>query len=541
MPHRLCRGALLNALMQQHRPRCAPTLFWHHAAAMSTAASAAAATSSSPSGSDPSEGGTNSSTLATAASNLHGSKEPPPFKFDPRDTDLNVPLPSLRYPVVLVHGYLGYASLIRSPWPWSGPLLEYFGSVRSHLGESSKGGIAVITPVNPPAASIAARAHKMLWALGLQSHKEEHEAAAKGKTVREKDVAGSSEHTERQVTGPGNGNRNGNGNGNVDFNGVKGDPSFIEFAHTAGGFDPKKHRSDSATLEQHRAEERAGRALPAEPSPGFGAKLPPSAGTSIILGGQRINLDEYDGKFHLIAHSMGGLDCRYFISQLQAAGEKSGDPTLASRRIASLTTIGTPHRGSPVADMILDVIDVPMTFRSGHEALAAAPTVNKLSQRLAGWFGIDVSGISNLSTQAMRGFNERVKNVDGVTYQSIGGSQRFPWWNIWHLPSKWIRDFAQFHDHTQDGEDGLCAGGENDGLVSVSSAQWGHYLGTTELDHLEQIGLGVWHKHLPLYRNLAFRLKDIEEREARTGREQPGKEQAERPGKQGDTERTTTG
>jgi hypothetical protein len=435
----------------------------------------------------------------------------------------------LRYPVVLVHGYLGYASLIRSPWPWGGgPLLEYFGSVRSHLGEASQGGITVLTPVNPPAASIAARAHKLRWALGLQSRGEQQEAAKKGKVVREKAVAG--EHTERQVTGP-----NGNGNGN----GVHGDPSLIEFANTGGKFDAVTHQSDSASPEVHQAEEeKAAQARETigssgqEPSPRATSKQAPSSGTSIILGGQRINLDEYEGKFHLVAHSMGGLDCRYLIAQLQAAGEKNGDAQAAARRIASLTTVATPHRGSPVADLVLDVIDVPFSFRNDAAALAAAPTVNKISQRLAGWFGIDVSGITNLSTQAMRGFNERVRDAPGVVYQSYGGSRHFAWYSVWYLPSKWVRDFARLHDHAKDGPDGLCPGGENDGLVSVTSARWGAYRGTTGLDHLEQIGLGVMHKHLPLYRQMVFRLKEIEDEEQERQKRgetpsAPGKEQAQ--------------
>src|SRR4051812_15186044 len=42
---------------------------------------------------------------------------------------------------------------------------------------------------------------------------------------------------------------------------------------------------------------------------------------------------------HIIAHSMGGLDARYLISKLAPAG-----------RVLSLTTVGTPHRGSAFAD-----------------------------------------------------------------------------------------------------------------------------------------------------------------------------------------------
>ena len=45
---------------------------------------------------------------------------------------------------------------------------------------------------------------------------------------------------------------------------------------------------------------------------------------------------------HIIAHSMGGLDARHAIAHV---------PGLAGR-VATLVTIGTPHRGSPVADAI---------------------------------------------------------------------------------------------------------------------------------------------------------------------------------------------
>ncbi|MGZ3711919.1 MAG: esterase/lipase family protein, partial [Bdellovibrionota bacterium] len=41
---------------------------------------------------------------------------------------------------------------------------------------------------------------------------------------------------------------------------------------------------------------------------------------------------------NLICHSLGGLDCRYAAT------------VLGSRQIASITTIGTPHHGTPLAD-----------------------------------------------------------------------------------------------------------------------------------------------------------------------------------------------
>src|SRR5260370_42271499 len=63
---------------------------------------------------------------------------------------------------------------------------------------------------------------------------------------------------------------------------------------------------------------------------------------------------------HLLAHSMGGLDSRYMISRLGMANH-----------VLTLTTLGTPHRGSsfadwsilrlePLAKPVLDFIRMPV-------------------------------------------------------------------------------------------------------------------------------------------------------------------------------------
>ena len=49
-------------------------------------------------------------------------------------------------------------------------------------------------------------------------------------------------------------------------------------------------------------------------------------------------------KLHVIAHSMGGLDARFAISKVPGVAE----------RVQTLVTIGTPHRGSPVANAFMN-------------------------------------------------------------------------------------------------------------------------------------------------------------------------------------------
>ena len=66
-------------------------------------------------------------------------------------------------------------------------------------------------------------------------------------------------------------------------------------------------------------------------------------GNAKMLLGQIERLaEEGGGKVNVIAHSKGGLDVRFLIENL-GAGDK----------IASLTTLCTPHRGSPIASAIL--------------------------------------------------------------------------------------------------------------------------------------------------------------------------------------------
>src|SRR5262245_46672434 len=52
---------------------------------------------------------------------------------------------------------------------------------------------------------------------------------------------------------------------------------------------------------------------------------------------------------HLIAHSLGGLDSRFMMVHLGMAG-----------RVLSLTTVGTPHRGSPFASWALRRLAAPL-------------------------------------------------------------------------------------------------------------------------------------------------------------------------------------
>lgn len=150
-------------------------------------------------------------------------------------------------------------------------------------------------------------------------------------------------------------------------------------------------------------------------------------------------------KVNIIAHSKGGLDSRYAISRLGMAAH-----------VASLTTINTPHRGCQFADVLLDSLPKWLVHY-----------VERRYNALFSMLGDDkpdfLAGVRDLTASACAKFNEMVPDAPGVYYQSIMSKMHnhrsafFPL-NISYLLSKKYE-------------------GDNDGLVSVSSAAWGNYLG----------------------------------------------------------------
>jgi len=150
----------------------------------------------------------------------------------------------------------------------------------------------------------------------------------------------------------------------------------------------------------------------------------------------------------LIAHSLGGLDARYALTHLGLAG-----------RVRSLVTVGTPHRGTPIADLVLDG---PIGW--AHRVLRA--------------IGVPIEAVEWLSTEALERFNREVPDVPGVRYACVvGGMQRVD--SIVPLP------LVPAHAYLRK------VAGANDGLVPVSSQFWGETLAEIEADHFSQIGWRV--------------------------------------------------
>lgn len=146
-------------------------------------------------------------------------------------------------------------------------------------------------------------------------------------------------------------------------------------------------------------------------------------------------------KVNIIAHSKGGLDCRYALRYLEAAPFA-----------ASLTTINTPHRGCLYADYLLHVIP-----RAVQQKVAAVynTTLKKLGDTSPDF----LAAVGDLTDEACVGRDADMGVPDGVFCQSVGSvmpkaqSGQFPLNMSYHL----VRAFS----------------GDNDGLVSEPSFGFG--------------------------------------------------------------------
>lgn len=180
-------------------------------------------------------------------------------------------------------------------------------------------------------------------------------------------------------------------------------------------------------------------------------------------------------KVHLIAHSMGGLDARQTIVDLNMAD-----------KVASLTTIGTPHLGTVLADHVLT-----------HGGQLLIEILGKA-------VNVDLQGFRDLTIAACEQFNQRAEGEEAknkVFYQTYASFEEVKQVFTPLIPS-WL--FIRENE------------GRNDGLVSFKSQQWKSQLtapdGTTKniiqkefpvtADHLNQIGWWDWKETILFGENL---------------------------------------
>lgn len=146
-------------------------------------------------------------------------------------------------------------------------------------------------------------------------------------------------------------------------------------------------------------------------------------------------------KVNIIAHSKGGLDCRYALSEFGLAPY-----------VASLTTINSPHRGCLFADRLLQVI--PENVQN-KVATAYNVTLTALGDESPDF----LAAVGDLTAEACNERNEILTLPEGIYTQSIG--------SVMGHPSKGQFPLNLFYPYVKKYD------GDNDGLVGENSFAWG--------------------------------------------------------------------
>jgi triacylglycerol lipase len=169
---------------------------------------------------------------------------------------------------------------------------------------------------------------------------------------------------------------------------------------------------------------------------------------------------------HIIAHSMGGLDARFLLSP--------NNPANMANQITSLTTISAPHKGSPIADVLVEIRD---SINLEEKLLAHALTA-ALAQA-----HIPVDGLDDLTSGGAQKFNDEFPDSDQTKKFSVAGVGRgikvlginIDTCVVLRLAHRIIKERTP-------------AGEPNDGLVSLDSATWGAGPEQWPTDHADEIG-----------------------------------------------------
>lgn len=210
---------------------------------------------------------------------------------------------------------------------------------------------------------------------------------------------------------------------------------------------------------------------------------------------------------NVIAHSMGGLDSRFTIASLGY-----GD------RVASLTTLSTPHRGSAMADMALG-----LTSRLDGDALANLGALLARTVDSPSTLEPDLTAaFTSLAEASASAFNRDNPDDERVHYESWAGLSnvagiinpqdvpaceyqltQFASVTSRHRMHILLKPIAFVVAHE-------AALRPNDGLVQVASAKWGTFRGCVPADHIDEVGAlpASWSPfdHVRFIRQRAFEL-----------------------------------
>lgn len=174
---------------------------------------------------------------------------------------------------------------------------------------------------------------------------------------------------------------------------------------------------------------------------------------------ERVLAETGADRVNLVGFSSAGLDARHLARDSAWHG-----------RIASLVTVSTPHRGTPLASFVLDRPDRLRTW-----ALGVMDFVGRAAYESAPPHSAEA--VAELTPEAVAGRFPEDESIPGAWCASFasraGKGTGVPIYPPLIVPNRILYGLA----------------GPNDGIVPTASMAWGERLGVVEADHARQIGL----------------------------------------------------
>jgi triacylglycerol lipase len=230
-------------------------------------------------------------------------------------------------------------------------------------------------------------------------------------------------------------------------------------------------------------------------------------GEELLLQVEEILAMTGASKVNLIGHSHGGPTARYVAS-------------IKPEIVASVTSVGSPHKGSDVADLVQSISDSSETLTVGVSAIVngLGGLINLLSNNATDSGQNSLATMASLTTAGSYAFNEKYPEGIPTSYCGEGANPASNGvrYYSWSGTSSYTNVFDPVDPFLllTSGAFALKSGEANDGLVSRCSSHLGSVIRDNyAMNHLDEINglLGIHHifetDPVTVYEQQANRLK----------------------------------
>ena len=203
---------------------------------------------------------------------------------------------------------------------------------------------------------------------------------------------------------------------------------------------------------------------------------------------------------NIIAHSMGGLDSRVIISRL---GYED--------KVASLCMVGTPNRGSYIADLVTSFFD---TVSDKPRNALDEEQIAEIA-KIMGTMFVSANENKLLLEDTLDAVHDLTQFFLKEEFNPITPDSPKVYYQSW--AARTGRLVEPGHKDVVNGFLNMTYGilkdqdGDNDGMVAIESAKWGNFRGILEADHLDIVGLFLteptkYFDHKKFYLDMALEL-----------------------------------